>query len=291
VANPAGGVRSADPFYLPIDSDGYLWPAEVANNHWAVTFDDFRGKTASMGTVDSSCVPRLEMVSPSEFVALTCRGADDRVRMASYGLDGQETWQEDFGDFGPPVFAYAPGAGRFAVSRTVSAVAPSPGMASTIPGSPARQEVRVYQTASGDLLLKVETSPVFKTAENFDLSADGTLAAVVKNGAVEVYKLPALSKRDKEDIAEVAKFAPPPASGPVLLKLLAAPSGSARTAKATENAVPASASSAVPVAADKSAPADSSPGDAAASAPAPRKAPTLLNPGEKPEFGGSAQPN
>ena len=54
----------------------------------------------------------------------------------------------------------------------------------------------MYQNASGDLLLKVECSPVIKTAENFDLSADGSQLAVIRQGNIAIYKLPPLSQQD-----------------------------------------------------------------------------------------------
>jgi hypothetical protein len=272
-----GNLRSPELFHLPLDSDGYLWAETVANNHWSVTFDDMRGKTGSMGVIDSSCPPRLELVSPSEFLA-----------MASYGLDGQETWQEDLGDFGTPSFVYAPAAARFAVSHRTPSPAPVPGSPLYQPGpqqsTSEGQEIRVYQIASGDMLLKLQPNPAFRTAENFDLSEDGTLLATVKDGSVAVYKLPPLSKRDKEDMAEVAKFAPPPGSGPVRFSLLTGPAVAAKKAAAKLDRssvaqVGAGAKSAVD--STEAAQTNAEP----APATAPRKPPTLLNPGEKPEFG------
>jgi hypothetical protein len=285
----AGTLRSPELFHLPLDSDGYLWAEEVANNHWAVTFDDMRGKTGSMGTIDSTCLPRLELLTPSEFLAMTCRGGDDRIRMGSYGFDGQNTWQEDLGDFGAPSFAYAPGASRFAVSHRTSAPTQNPGnVMNQGPQQPPPsdgQEIRVYQNASGDMLLKLQPTPAFKTAENFDLSEDGTAIAMVKDGAVTIYKLPVLTKRDKDDMAEVAKFAPPPGSGPVAFQLL---TGSARASRRTAAKLDKSAAAQVDAgtetAVNSTEPAQTSEEGKPATA-GPRKPPTLLNPGEKPEFG------
>jgi hypothetical protein len=287
-----GSVRSPELLRIPLDSDGYLWPVQVANNHWQVTFDDMRGKTGNMGVIESSCLPRLELTGPSEFLAMTCRGGDDRLRMASYGLDGVETWQEDVGDFGAPVFTFAPAAGRFAVShRTAAPGAPDAramGGLSTLQAPPQPnsegQEVRVYQNASGDMLLKLQPFPAFKTAENFDLSDDGMMAAVVKDGGVAIYKLPGLTKKDKEDMAEVAKFSPPPGSGPVTLKLLTGSAPPATTARAkTPPAVQQKTVAEVDGANGGVDPVQKDETDTQATAP--RAAPTFLKPGEKPEFG------
>ncbi len=284
-----GSLRSPELFHLPLDSDGYLWAEEVGSNRWAVTFDDMRGKTGAMGTIDSTCSPRLELLSPSEFLAMTCRGGDDRVRMASYGFDGQNTWQEDLGDFGAPSFAYAPAASRFAVSHRTPSPAPVPGSPLYQPGPQPTtsdgQEIRVYQNASGDMLLKLQPTPAFKTAENFDLSEDGTAVAIVKDGAVAIYKLPGLSKRDKDDIAEVAKFAPPPGSGPVAFRLLTGSVQASRRAGAKlDKSAVAQVDAAAKTAVDSTEAAQTNEEGKPASA-GPRKPPTLLNPGEKPEFG------
>ncbi len=298
VVTAAGGVRSPEPFYLPITSGGYLWPQPSGNNRWAVTFDDFSGKTVNITTLDSSCTPRLEMVSAGEFVALTCRGSGDRVRVGSYGLDGQETWQEDAGDYGPPTFVSAPVAGRFAVSHKTAAPASPGGLVGLATGAglngpgqngvvdqPASegQEVLVYQNASGDLLLKVQVSPVLKTAENFDLTEDGSELVVTKAGQVLVYKLPALSKRDKEERLEVAKFSPPVTTGAVRLGLLTGPAPVAahgRPAAAGKVATP-TLSAAVPTVEVPTETAGEGPSNSSAG----RKPPTFLKPGEKPEFG------
>ena len=266
----AGTITSASPLFIPLDADGLLWAHQTASDAWSVTFDSFGGKTFQLGDVQSSCQPRLQILGASEFLALSCRGGDDRIKMASYGMDGKETWEEQMGDFGVPSFAYAPAAARFAVSHVVAAELPiSAGMT----GSPARQEVRVYQNASGDQLLKIECQPVMKSAENFDLSDDGTEVVVVRNGALALYKLPPPSGRDREDMAEVAKFAPPAIkAGMVRLPRLtgaATASTVVRTAQAPEVQAPAASSAA----------------SMPSPAPTRRTPPTFLDPGEKPEFG------
>lgn len=284
---PAGQVLSPVPMLLPIDADGYLWAESVDGVLWTVTFDGFGGNTVNFGKVESSCRPRLQMISRSEFLVLTCRGADDRIRMTSYGMDGHETWEEGMGDVGTPTFAFAPAAARFAMSSThvevatgTPAVAGALIPATTVPGQ-LTQEVRVYQNASGDLLLEAECTPVFKTAENFDLSSDGLMAVVVQRGSIAVYKLPAPGKRDLDDMAEVQKFAPPVSMDDVVLKRLTVP---VKTAMANESAAAKTKSDEATAAAALIAPGGSQ--------GAVRKRPTLLNPGEKPVFGsGNSQPN
>jgi hypothetical protein len=205
---PSGTVQAPGPLALPMDADGYLWPNDGQHGRWPVSFNEFGGREVKIAAIDSSCPPRLQMVSRFEFLAFTCRGTESRVRLKSYGMDGHETWEETLsGTYGTPELAYAPEAGRFALSRIVSPTGDLM-LGQLIPDG-ATQEVRVYQTESGDLLLKVATTPVTRYAENFDLSEDGSVAAVVSNGMVLVYKLPAPSAQDVKDLQEAKGFSPP----------------------------------------------------------------------------------
>lgn len=321
----AGGVLSMGLLPLPMTQDGYLWPGDPKRDTWPLTFNGYGGKAMPVGEVDSSCVPRLQMVSRFEYVAFACQGSDDRVKLQAFGMDGHETWEEGFGpSTGVPVFAFAPAAGRFAMSRISSAL-PDEGTATAIPDG-AAQEVRVYQTESGDLLLRAPASPVMRDAENFDLSEDGREAVVINRDTLEVYQLPVPSARDRKDLAEAAKFAPPASEGEVDLRALVVSAGrapdeaagngagaesastGARTA-AAEAAVAAAGTKAETASAAGSgggagqgaaAPAVAASSAAAASTPVvgangggneadagPRKRPTLLLPGESPEFQGA----
>jgi hypothetical protein len=233
IVDEAGMVRSLGLLPLPMTSDGYLWPGDPKRDSWPVKFNGYGGKAIAVGTVDSSCIPRLEMVSRFEYLAFACQGTDDRMKLQAFGMDGHETWEEGFGaSTGAPVFAYAPEAGRFAMSR-ISTALPGGDATATVPDD-ATQEVRVYQTESGDLLLRAQTTPVMRFGQNFDLSADGREAVVVSGGAVRVYKLPPPSAQDRKDQAEAAKFAPPASEGEVLLTALLASSGRASEGRASE---------------------------------------------------------
>lgn len=262
----AGVVKAPQPVLLPMDGDGYLWPDDAGHGRWPVSFNEFGGRDVKITQLESSCLPRLQMVSRFEFLAFTCRTSDTRSRMQSFGMDGHETWEETLnGTFGVPDIVYAPEAGRFALSRIVSSTGDLM-LGSMIPDG-ASQEVRVYQTESGDLLLKVPTTPVTRFAENFDLSEDGLVAAVVNAGAVLVYKLPPPSAQDVKDLALARSFSPPASEAQVsLAKMVEADEAQAGAPPATNVA-----SAATPVAPGAgSAAASAAPAPAApAAAPVP----------------------
>ncbi len=320
----AGAVGSPGLLRLPIDGDGYLWAEDGQRGKWTVSFNEFGGKQEKLAPVLSSCHPRLSLLSRSQFLAETCRGSDQEPMLAAYGFDGHENWQEQFGEaLQPPTIALAPGAGRFAMSRLLasSGGAPVSGLANDDPIS---QEIRVYQTESGDMLLHVHCVPAVRSAENFDLSPDGKTLAVLGPETLDLYRLPELSARDRKDLAEAQAMTPPEGTGSVLLAHITRPIETSQEVDGGGDVAAASTPAAAPVivGAPAVAPASSvsaSPGAGRVSSPAaapetsgraaamqgsgglaagiaggdavgdaPRKPPSLLKPGEAPEFKGQS---
>jgi hypothetical protein len=261
---------------LPLFLDGYLKDAGQNRNEWNIDFHSFAGRDYMLPTIDSSCSPTIYRVSPAQFLSVNCRGITGNVMLAAYDLAQHEMWEEPLpASLGLAAYATAPAAGRFAVSRIVSAPA------THAAGAPAdqpqdnttSQEVRVYQTQSGDLLLKVECTPAFKALENFDLSPDGLRAVVIRDGAIEVHRLPALTRRDKDDLVALEAEVPKAEGVPFDLRAFAGTTEIEPTVAAEASSAPATAA-ALPSNANII-----RLGDAGQ-----RPAPTLLKEGEKPEF-------
>ncbi len=286
----AGKLLAPQAVALSVSADGTLWAVQKAHNGWAISFDGFDGKSIPAGELGSTCDPQLQMVGRSHFLAATCMGGSDVNKIAAYGLDGHEAWEEPMAGLDTVVYAMAPGAGRFALLRTIEAVSAAGDPATG--GSVERQELRVYETESGDMLLKTVAAPSFKTAENFDLAEDGSVAAVIRDGQIVVYRLDAPDKHDVADMKRAEKYAvPEAATGPLkfprLMQAL-----DAKVAPAAAPAVSGGASGAAPtVALTPVAPAAKAPGVEKGTTtgdeltPVRRVVPTLMKPGEKPEIG------
>jgi hypothetical protein len=257
VLKRAGALRSPVMLALPIDEDGYLRPTSQQNSVWSVEFHPFGGgKNIALAPIESSCPPAVERVGPGQLVSINCRGITGRVGLVAYDFDKHVVWQETLDASPlPPAFALAPTVGRFAISRFNSDQTQAALVSN--PDTSASQYVRVYQTQTGDLLLKLDCTPVYRTAENFDLAPDGMRVAVIRGGAIEVYRLPELTALDRADLAELGKFSFAPAEGDFDL------SGVAEVARKSEVTATTIVS-----------------GDSQAARPKP----TLLKPGEKAEF-------
>ena len=316
----AGIVGSPGLLHLALDGDGYLWAEDTRHNRWSISFDEYEGKGQDLVEINSSCGPRMELLSRSEFLVMACGLGDQAQTLSAYGFDGHENWREPFGEtLQPPTFVAAPAGGRFAMSRLTASGSGAPVGGLMTDDATLNQEVRVYGTESGDLLLNVLCTPVVRSPENFDLSADGKMLAVLGRDSIDLYTLPALTPRDRKDLAEVQAMVPPESHGPVVLRRITRPVVAEQPVSSEETTAPQqplpSAADAAVVGAGGPLPAAGSGSDVSRTKPAaavqapvpatrtatgpvngdavgnagdgPRKPPTLLSPGESPEFKGS----
>ncbi len=297
----AGAVKTRSVGLLPVNGRGYLFAKSEKHGRWAMHFDSFDGETRKLSNVDSSCAPRMQFVSPSQYLVFSCRGTDEKIMISEFNFTAHETWEEPLSGSNPYAhFAFAPTAGRFAISRLVATTAPQPTGTALAPGGLigdaldplTTQEVRIYQAESGDLLMKLGCLPVARSAQNFDLAPDGLSALVLRNGVIEVYELPPLSARDKQDLAEVREHEPPvPQTSNVRLRMLLADAAEAsmesEPALAQEQSAQPAAAPPAPAALQATTPAPpavatSQANESANSGdvePAHRKPPSLLDPG------------
>jgi hypothetical protein len=236
----AGVIRTRTAVALPMTTAGSLEVLEGGKNRWLFNFDEHAGKVHELAEWDTTCFPHPTFVGHSEFVAFGCRGGVDKQDIAGFNLKGEEMWQQNFFDTHVnPTFAFAPSAGRFALSRTIVSSTfdtdiPLPASAVTA------QEVRVYQSYDGKQLFKIECTPVERAGQNFALSKDGMRLAVVREtmvrhgatklsdayteheAAVEVYTLPPLTDEDHAALKAEDGLAPEDSGARIDLALMRA---------------------------------------------------------------------
>jgi hypothetical protein len=208
LAHPAGAIQTPSTGDIPATTAGFLAVVDQGHQHWAFDFHTYSGKKAELSPFDSSCSPAPIFVSHSEFIAFGCRGGQARQQLGGFNMRGEEMWEQGlFGDFIAPSIAYAPSAGRFALSRILlrtSAVADQPISSDEVNA----QAVVVYQTGTGKQLLRADCSPVSRAGQNFALSPDGLALAVVHADAIEIHTLPPLTAKDESDLKLARSTAP-----------------------------------------------------------------------------------
>ncbi len=287
IVQSAGLAVATTPIDLSLTSAGYVEVLKESADRWLFDFDSYAGKWVELSPFDTTCRPHAVFVSASEFVAFGCRGSSDRLAIGGFNMHGEQVWQQNFMDAHAfPNFAFAPAGGRFALSRNI--VASTAGI--TVDFAPSQfttQEIRVYQMYNGKQLLRVEASPVQRVGQNYDLSPEGLRLAVLHAEAVELYRLPALSREDEVGIRAAKALQPEDTRAPVNLASHVRPAVPATSAVVPGNSAKVAepvAPSIAPTPALKPEPAATAPlGDVPAETGERRKPPTLYTlPTDKP---------
>lgn len=264
-----------------ITTAGYLDILDQGHQHWAFNFDTFSGQTWELAAFDSTCRPIPIFISHSEFIAFGCHNTPTPQVLGGFNMHGDQMWQQGvFGDYLAPRFSFSPASGRFAFGRIITTTPLADPNEELVPAQISSETVVVYQTESGKQILKLDCSPVEVSGENFALSPDGLSLAIIRNDALEIYKLPELNRKEQSDLKLAEAAAPKSSDLPVHIGT-PAPSPAANSTEAA--AIPQSQSQPAPptqpaqTATRQTPPAQTSAADADPDAQQPehRKPPTL----------------
>ena len=221
VAQHAGVLDTRKHVVIPLTAEGFLRTRDRSNAGVTLDFATFTGNITDLGGFDTSCPPSPTFLTHSEFVAFGCRGSSDHLTLAGFNIRGDLLWQMNFSDpQAYPSFVAANSAGRFAFSRTLT-IGAFVDTQSPLSDQLSSQEVRVLQTYNGKQLLRVATSPIQRSGQNFALSPDGLSLAVIHDPidphlkevqhkpAIEIYKLPPLTDKEQHEVNAEISLAPP----------------------------------------------------------------------------------
>lgn len=180
----------AEELHLPIGDGGYLESAHTKDLSWNIDFDHFTGGSDLAGTVDSVCTPFLHFLSPEEYMAEACGSTGD-PRLYAFTTKGRRLWQNfDPGPEAWPVTVTNANGLRFAretliVDHAINASMP------LSPDDIKGQDVQVVDAATGKLVLRAAASPIFDAGGNVALSPSGRRAAILMDGNIQIFDLPA----------------------------------------------------------------------------------------------------
>ncbi len=190
----SGGVllvdRVHDPVRLPLNEDGYLDILRGDRNEWDVEMNYFSGGHKMMGTVLSTCTPDLDFVFESVVLATACSDMGD-LALVALNTDGEKQWTDLTPDRQVwPLLRTAPGGLRFV--RETLYVTHAVGVFAPLGDDDIRgQWVQVFNDANGEVAFESPAAPVFDGGGNVAISPSGRRVAVINNGAVQVFELPA----------------------------------------------------------------------------------------------------
>ena len=181
-------VRST--VHLPINAEGYLERLRGNGQTWLLNLSYFTGGSRVVGRVESSCSPVFEFISQNELLVKGCTSWGGS-RLVALTADGRRLWDEVSATSEVwPNTAMSPDGSRLAfetleVSRPVNAFNP-------LEGEDVRgQLVRIINAADGSVALEATASPPLDAGGNVAISPSGRRAAILIDGAVQVFDLPA----------------------------------------------------------------------------------------------------
>jgi hypothetical protein len=217
-AQSAGVLSSRAFIRVPATSDGFLDMTKESAGTWLFDFQSHAGKRLELAPFDTTCLPSPFFISRTDFVAFGCAGNVNRVEFGGFNLRGEQPWVQMLsGQQIAPIIVSAPDAGRFAFSRLVVSGS-FYDIDNLTPEDLSAQEVQVIQSHDGRILLKAQPSPIQRTGQNFDLSPDGLNFTMLRNGNLEVYRLPELSAKDQDQLKLAASELPEKNDARILLR-------------------------------------------------------------------------
>jgi hypothetical protein len=175
---------------LAINSSGYLENLRGQGDEWLVNLSNFSGGSTFLSRIHSSCAPAGEFIAENLALVTACSsGGGDRLLAITTG--GRTLW-DDLASATEvwPLLVMAPNGLRLAretleAPRAVTAFTPLD--TDDIKG----QTIRVFDAATGEVVLETPASPVLDAGGNVAFSPSARRVAVLNAGAIQIFELPA----------------------------------------------------------------------------------------------------
>jgi hypothetical protein len=184
-------LKTENPIHVPITSTGYVGVAkDKGEDQFLIRFTPFEGQSLVLGRVASTCTPHEEFLSPEALMIESCGPKSPDVYLDAWTTGGKKLWNgQREGHLVWPTFAYSRTGGRFAVS--LLHVNHFTDLLDSINDEDVREQVvQVFDSVTGALLMATTASPILTAGQNFALSEDGERLAILREGAIEIYKVP-----------------------------------------------------------------------------------------------------
>ena len=185
--------RLRTPIRLPINPTGYIENLRGRDSEWTLSFNHFTGGSRVIANVESACMPEENFVSTDEMLVTACSDTGGN-RLMAMTTKGRILWAylTPATDIWPKI-VIAPDGSRIARETLVTSYTIGPfsplGGASSLRG----QLVRVFDAASGELVLQLPVKPVLDGGGNVAISPHGRRVALLNADAIQIFDLPPAS--------------------------------------------------------------------------------------------------
>jgi hypothetical protein len=182
--------RSRSTVSLPINAEGYVESLRGNGQRWVLNLKYFSGGSTILGHVDSICSPALDFVAEREVLATACAAAGGR-ELVALSTGGRRLWEaRTSGAAVWPLLVRSPDGLRLA-RETLAVTHPVNAYSPIAPEDVKGQAVEVFDSANGNVALEAPASPVLDAGGNVAISPSGRRVAVLNDGAIQVFELPA----------------------------------------------------------------------------------------------------
>ena len=188
-------ARSDNPVKLAVTSSGYIMhepsKSDRQTDGWEINYIPFEGEKKRILELHSACMPSEEFLNEDTLLITSCTGRSADRQGRAVDLSGKQLWTGVWdARLVWPTFYRSVNGSTFAmewirVSHPVDSFDP------LNDSDVEAQLVQILSTATGHLLLTTFASPIISAGQNYALSPDGKRFAVLNNGNIEVYEVPA----------------------------------------------------------------------------------------------------
>ena len=182
---------------------------------WLLRFGPTVSKRHNLARVRSQTVPVVLYPSENTLLIGRCATSGCNYGVTAFTLTGQRLWRQHWpGLRSFPEVSRSENSSRFSVSTLLVDSGPS-GSSNSIesdddPFQPKvserdvlRQDIQVFETASGTPVLSVSVSPAVVTGQNVSLSPDGRHLALLRGPALELFDLPPTPEEEQTKFASL----------------------------------------------------------------------------------------
>jgi hypothetical protein len=174
-----------------MNSQGYLVKSHDSDGRWLLTLQFFAGDSRPFGHVDSGCPPDYSFISDTELLVIVCDPPGGQ-KIEALSANGDLLWQ---GKNSPnaywPLLIMAPN-GLRAAQETLLLKRPADKYKRNLSARDfLGQVVRVFDAATGNIVLEAPIAPMLDGGGNVAISPSGRRVAILTGGVIEVFSLPA----------------------------------------------------------------------------------------------------
>jgi hypothetical protein len=181
-------TRVQTPSDIPLMNSGILEPLPGKSPRWLYTLFPFTGAPRRVVSVTSYCRPQTVPLAPAIFLSMLCP-TPQTLEYDGYNLQGGHMWRMSFDQTHLlPEYLLSRDNSLFGI-ETLHLTRPIEGIGSLTKDDVDGQVLDIFNTSTGKPMGELQFTPIYTGGRNADFSPDGTRVAILRNGAIEIYRL------------------------------------------------------------------------------------------------------